>query len=389
MKRLIIITALLALSVSSYAEQWQILGTRPMGMGGAFVAVAQGPIAQYWNPGGLVKSAANVSGMEIPVGVNAEFTGNIIENASQIGDMADKFSAIQTSQRGGTPVGPEQMSAFVKTLTLMNDMNDPGKGALFEIAGGVNFKFSKVALSVNNFTSMGLNPTIDVINIGLSNVGGVSGIKFTAYNQSSLDNASYTSAAGTLKTSLDGLGASLIPLLCGTNNCTTLDGGVNGITDTTQLANAIANFANANGITPAQLLDAASTISQYSTEAQPLITAGASGAPYSENTSNLTVAGASFMEIAAGYAWDMKMLSGLSLGANLKMINGRTALTSFHFLSEGDTKDAFTLEDTKSSWRPAADVGLLWNVRSKYPNFPLRPKIGLVIRNINSPRFDM
>ncbi|MEK7814113.1 MAG: hypothetical protein AAB296_10165, partial [Candidatus Desantisbacteria bacterium] len=35
------------------AEQWKILGTRPMGMGGAFVAMAQGPMAQYWNPAGL------------------------------------------------------------------------------------------------------------------------------------------------------------------------------------------------------------------------------------------------------------------------------------------------------------------------------------------------
>ena len=31
------------------------IGTRPMGMGGAFVAVAEGPSAFYWNPAGLVQ----------------------------------------------------------------------------------------------------------------------------------------------------------------------------------------------------------------------------------------------------------------------------------------------------------------------------------------------
>ena len=39
----------------TYAAQWQIMGTRAMGMGGAFVGVAEGPVTQYWNPAGLVK----------------------------------------------------------------------------------------------------------------------------------------------------------------------------------------------------------------------------------------------------------------------------------------------------------------------------------------------
>ncbi|MFA7009070.1 MAG: hypothetical protein WC204_09440, partial [Elusimicrobiales bacterium] len=67
MRRLLIFTVLLAVNAAASAEQWQILGTRPMGMGGAFVAVAQGPIAQYWNPAGLYTSTGNVSGMELPV----------------------------------------------------------------------------------------------------------------------------------------------------------------------------------------------------------------------------------------------------------------------------------------------------------------------------------
>src|SRR3989338_7130895 len=194
MKKLLILIACAAAPVSLSAEQWQVLGTRPMGMGGAFVAVAQGPIAQYWNPAGLVKSSANVSGMDIPVGVTAEFTGDIIKNASQIGDMADSFSATQADQRGGGAMDATQVAAFAKTVSLMSDMNEPGKGALFQVAGGANFKFSKVALSVNNFTSVGLNPFIDMVNIGMSNVGGRTGIKFTTVNSQTLDNGAYSSA---------------------------------------------------------------------------------------------------------------------------------------------------------------------------------------------------
>jgi hypothetical protein len=46
------------------------------------------------------------------------------------------------------------------------------------------------------------------------------------------------------------------------------------------------------------------------------------------------------------------------------------------------------MDDASSSWQPAVDFGALWNVNDKYPKVPLSPKVGLVVRNINSPRFD-
>ena len=52
-KSLITLALVVSCACFAGAEQWKTLGTRPMGMGGAFVAMAQGPMAQYWNPGGL------------------------------------------------------------------------------------------------------------------------------------------------------------------------------------------------------------------------------------------------------------------------------------------------------------------------------------------------
>ena len=40
------------------AQQWQFVGTRAMGMGGAGVATTYGPDAQYWNPAGLAQEDA-------------------------------------------------------------------------------------------------------------------------------------------------------------------------------------------------------------------------------------------------------------------------------------------------------------------------------------------
>lgn len=384
MKKLLIVLACAAMQAPLCAEQWQVLGTRPMGMGGAFVAVAQGPIAQYWNPGGLVKSSANVSGMEIPVGVSAEFTGDIIKNASQIGELAEKYSAIQSAQTSGGSLNAEQLAAFAKTVSLMSDMNEPGKGALLEVAGGANFKFSKVALSVNNFTAVGLNPFIDTVNIGLDNGTGVSGVDFTGANQA---NTSYDTAETQFNNAINTIGyANIENIICGSAGCLNTS---QGITNQTTFVYALINKAVADGLSEAQINEAASTMAQYAADVAPILTGVNSGASYTNNNSALTVVGASFVEIAAGYAWNVdKWLHGLSVGANLKLINGRTTATTFRFLSESETGDAFSMDDVKSSWQPAADLGVLWNVNSTYPKLPFSPKVGFVIRNINSPSFD-
>lgn len=378
---LLLITCTLA-PASVSAEQWQILGTRPMGMGGAFVAVAQGPIAQYWNPAGLVKSSANVSGVEIPVGVNAEFTGDIAKNATQLGDMSKTFSATQEAQKSGGALNVEQAAAFVKTLSLLSDMNKPGKGALLEVAGGMDFKFSKLALSVNNFTAIGLNPFIDTVNVGLGAGAGNTGVSISGAVTDPTD-TTLLAAANTITSAINTIGYdNLATIICGSAGCLT-----GGIHDATTLANAFVNQAAATQ-SPAQITAAANTMSQYAASVAPIIAAAKPGADYSNNTSSLKAVAASFTEIAAGYAWNIKMLSGLSLGANLKMINGQTAETTFHVLSQSNTDEAFKMSNIKSSWAPAADLGLLWDVNRKFSKVPLHPKVGLVVRNINSPKFD-
>ena len=385
MKKLLIMLLCAAPSIVT-AEQWQVLGTRPMGMGGAFVAVAQGPIAQYWNPAGLVKSSANVSGMEIPVGVTAEFTGNIVENASQIGDLSASYKTIQTAQTNGTALNATQVASFAKTLSLMSDMNKPGKGALVDVAGGVNFKFSKVALSINNFTSIGLNPFIDTTNIGMGNSGSLSGVSFGTISNAAPVGADKLAARNTIEAAITAMGfANLETLMCGAGGCNASEGA---ITTAQQLANVIVNNS---ALSSDQLAAAAATLAENAAAVAPILNSAVTSPTnaYTNNTSALDVVGASFVEIAAGYAWNLdKWMHGLSLGANLKLINGRTAATTFRFLSQSETSDAFKLEDTKASWAPAADLGLLWDVRKTYERAPLSPKVGLVMRNINSPSFD-
>ncbi|MBI4753523.1 hypothetical protein HY793_04035, partial [Candidatus Desantisbacteria bacterium] len=85
-KSMLTLAIIVSCACSVDAEQWQTLGTRPMGMGGAFVAVAQGPMAQYWNPGGLAMASSDtVSGVELPITAGMEMTGDVMKNVSAIG----------------------------------------------------------------------------------------------------------------------------------------------------------------------------------------------------------------------------------------------------------------------------------------------------------------
>jgi len=372
---------LTACAFSANAEQWKTLGTRPMGMGGAFVAIAQGPIAQYWNPAGLaISSSKTVSGLEIPVTAGIEMTGDIMKNASEIGDMASQLSAVQSAQETGAAITPAQAADFVKTMSLLSAMNDEGKGAMVELAGGANFKFSKVAISVNNFTTVGLNPYIDTTNLNLGIGGTDLGLTFTDVSIPAGYNTAVTNLTAALNQLDNGTPNAISNLLCSGGTC----GGL--ITSNADLAAALAHYATS----PDQLTQVANVISQYSNTAAPVVTGALSGGNYTNNTSNLTLDAGSFTEIAFGYGKFMKFLDGLSLGGNVKMINGRMASSTFQFMQNSDTGDAFKnmLEDSKSSWAPAVDFGALWDVNKKYPKMPLNPKVGLVIRNINSPKFD-
>src|SRR5262245_7566399 len=86
------------LPTRAYADSFKVLGPRPLGMGGAFVAMAEGGLAQYWNPAGLAQENASKWGAVAGVGGRAEFTGGILNDANTLGDLASKFGTIKSAQ---------------------------------------------------------------------------------------------------------------------------------------------------------------------------------------------------------------------------------------------------------------------------------------------------
>ncbi len=386
--------AILLFSIDASAEQWQILGTQALGMGGAFVAIAQGPNGQYWNPAGLGQEK-NISGLSIPVAVRAEFTGGLLKDAYKLSNVASDYSKLKTSQTNGTSIDTAQMAALTQGVAALGGLNSPGKGVLIDVNGGAAIKVSKFAFSVNNFTSVGATPVIDTVNIGLGAATGIAGANMNqgvlgAGTVDTTITAANQAASDQIETALTTIGyANLESLICGAAGCLATQNGA--ITNASTLADALVDQAEDSGLTADQITQAAQKIADNAGAAAPIIIAAASGNPYTNNTSNLTLRGGSFTEAALGYGRGF-LLPGLYLGANLKMIRGTVGYDRYGIMTEKASGDnIFKNFDkySKTTSQLGIDVGALCELNKIVPILPFKPRAGLMIRNINRPKFDM
>lgn len=88
------VSALLLLATPAVAQNFEVLGTRALGMGGAFVAVADDATAVYWNPAGLatgplfdlvverVEGDALLDGRDVPLDSATRGTGGSAWNVA-------------------------------------------------------------------------------------------------------------------------------------------------------------------------------------------------------------------------------------------------------------------------------------------------------------------
>ncbi|MCX5797145.1 MAG: conjugal transfer protein TraF [Elusimicrobia bacterium] len=154
MKRASLVVALTSLlAQAGYATEWHVLGARAMGMGGAGVAVAEGPVGGYWNPASLGR-AESPSGVQVPADVHAALTGQVIEGANDAHDI------ISDCQK--TPVGP--LCAQPNIDSALAKLNDPNNGLRADAALGAHVKIDKLAVFVNDLGYAAAVPKIDNTN---------------------------------------------------------------------------------------------------------------------------------------------------------------------------------------------------------------------------------
>ena len=108
------------------------------------------------------------------------------------------------------------------------------------------------------------------------------------------------------------------------------------------------------------------------------------------NNSKLIVKGANIVELGAAYGHELPFAPGLYLGGSLKLMNAQVGYVDYFVLRNNNNQNNIVskLKDgaTKST-NVGVDAGLLWDVARTFEGASLKPRVGVVARNINNPKF--
>lgn len=143
---------LVAAAVPAQAVEWTTMGPRAMGMGGAGVALAQGPLAAYWNPAALGRATENSYGFAAPVSAHGALTGDAVAGAK---DLQNAFN---------TCPGLTAAACNSQIQKAIGELDNPNNGLRIDGTAGGNIKIGKIDVFANGFLDVGATPLIDKVN---------------------------------------------------------------------------------------------------------------------------------------------------------------------------------------------------------------------------------
>ena len=372
-----LLTAVLFVASVAGAQQWQFVGTRAMGMGGAAVATSFGPDAQYWNPAGLAQEEdTNETGLLINAGVSLEATKNVLEGVRNLTDMSDQYKALQTALSAGSLQSAEDISTLFKGLNDISELLGKNTGALVNADAGAVFKFKNFAVSGRALGTGAITPVVDTRKIQFTNLSGSLGTSSTPTTPGRV------SAADALAAAITQYG--VLSALQNLFNQPTYDAN--------QMANAIINSLPGPAIvTDQQILDAVGVaVANMGGAAEVLNLYNEASGSYEDNETLVMADAATFGEMSLGYG--QQVIPGLKVGGNFKVISGYTAQSGVMVLTENeDIKDILdkAYDNKKNSTNFGIDLGVMANLSQLLDKEILwNPQLGLTGRNLNSPKFD-
>ena len=381
MRKQLLAVGLLTFAATLFAQPWQMVGPRSMGMGGAGVAVASGAEAQYWNPAGLVALDEQEKDIIFGLGLQMETTKNVMDSLDGLKDMSDQYKSLSNKIKNGNQPTAKDLSTLFEGLGDIARLTKYGSGVLFGSDDGLGFKIKNFGVSLRTLGTMGVTPVVDQVNVGFSTQGGGAGLNLSGSTSAPAD-PTEKQAADMIAQVINDTGTfdALKTLLGGTYS------------NATELANKLVNTASAAGSSPDQILEAAQKAADYFPSAADLVkTAGAAsgGNGYEHNTSRVMADVAAFSEMALGYGHEI--ISGVQVGANLKVIEGTLAQTGILVLKDDkDIKDI--AKDAWDNKRNTTQLGIDLGARLNFARLLDKeiwgkPVVGITARNVNAPKF--
>jgi hypothetical protein len=268
---------------------------------------------------------------------------------------AINWNTVMTKINGGTPLTVTEAQQVIGFFSLAStELNKPGQGFLANANAGLSFSVSSVTVFANNFTYMNLDPVGDDTNLGVNS--GPSAI---------------TNTVGSVF-----LGAPTNSTLAG--NIASQSWWVAGAGNAALQANNFVYLAEQGGV------NTADPEIQQSIMVMAQNLAGGT-ATVKNNGTGVIISGLIVNEIGASYSKEIPDVIGqsFSVGGNFKIMSGQTYFNYIKYSSlEGTDKlmKNDSKENTKASTTFGIDVGVLVSFSDMFRG-------GLVIRNLNSPKF--
>ncbi len=351
--------------------EWQIIGTRAQGMGGAHVAVASDATASYWNPAGL----ARLQGYQtrVDVGVNLQLDPDLLDRAEEIFDFIDTiesggtdYDQIIADIDAGTATDAdlqEVMAMVVDGFRLLDDVDFGGVATAYVAASS---NIGHLGLSLNGTATVNVTANVDL---------SVANLALAEGNVDPADN---------IRDAFDDNGS----VYAGADPEEAFASSIQAIFETTGMG-----AAEADGHADDMVLQAVSAgmdvtdpnIQQIIADmAAALTLAAGSGDLLTDNNTTLDVSGAVITEIVASYGHPFAD-GKLCLGVNIKAMEADTFFKSIPYDEFEESEDQITeiLDDLgeETSTAIGIDLGILFSPNEMFT-------VGITARNINSPEFD-
>ena len=360
MKKMLAVVSL-ALSMPLVAEGVEFQTPGSVGIGGAGVARNNGALTSYWNPAGAAFSKSTLA-VNAGAGFGIRASDGLTENI----DLLSTIDFDNVKDFNTTSAGAKEVGDVVKTLSILNDINTRQGNIAINVIAPVSFSIKNISFGIYGGMEGYVMPVSDMINI-------LPYINNTP--TSTLTVADLATAAGTSNTASGYFSSTQFATLTSAINAA--DPSV----DATQLANAIDTQLKESGIDPATAL------SSLTDKTLPSLTAGGTNT-LNKNTTSVMTKAFQYIEIplSYGHPFDIGKKGKLGLGITGKVIKGTVYQNEVLLVNRPDNVDAKDIinditENQKSSSAIGIDIGALY----KYENWL---NIGLVAKNINSPKFD-
>ena len=356
---------LLSFSLSLTAEEFHIVGSRAMGMGGAGVAVTRGVLSTYWNPAALCPPLTPESSgffeLALPLAVMGVASRNALRQLDEVVELSGEadFRAIEERLAAGRPLTSEQVRDLLSLAEELPELEGSGNGFLTDVSMGLGLRLDRFAFNSLGLYSAGAVTRLDRRNLALGNQG-IEGFLPPGEGRP-VTPAGLSLANDLVKAGL--LGRPQADHLVFLAEQAGVDLNSTGFREMVE-----------------DILEATSDSA-----------AGSSGEFITANQSGVEVSGIFVTEYVASYSqplkdwFDSSPLDTVSIGASFKVMNARTFFSPFALSSledfEGVGGDLLTEAREETSMNIGLDLGLLAQ--------PLDwLSLGVVGRNLNSPSFD-